>query len=59
MTRLRAAWVTHATVGVRGGAQDPDAAAGVLDHGKDVQERAGQRHRLDEVGGQQPLGLRA
>ena len=44
---------------VDGSAQDPDSPAGVLDHRKHVQPRAGQGDRLEEVTGQQDLGLGA
>ena len=40
-------------------AEDADAAAGMLDDREDVHPGPGQRHRLDEVRGQQRLGLRA
>src|SRR5271165_4899726 len=42
---------------VGGGAQDPDSPAGVLDHREHVQPRPGQGDRLEEVTGQQALGL--
>jgi hypothetical protein len=42
---------------VGGGARDPDAAAGVFDDREDVHAYPGQRHRLDEVRGQQRVGL--
>jgi len=44
---------------VGGGAQDPDSPAGMLDHCEHVQPRAGQGDRLEEVTGQQGLGLGA
>jgi len=40
-------------------AEDPDAAAGVLGDGEDVLPRAGQGDRLDEVCGEQRVGLGA
>jgi hypothetical protein len=43
----------------RGDAEDPDAAAGMLNDCQDVQPRTGQRDRLEEVRGRQGLGLRA
>lgn len=43
--------------GVGGDAQDPDAARGVLDDGEDVQARPGQGADLEQVAGQQRLGL--
>src|ERR1700683_817845 len=43
--------------GVGGGAQDPDAPAGVLDDRQDVQARAGQGDGLEEVAGEQSVGL--
>jgi hypothetical protein len=44
---------------VRGGAEDTDPAGGVLDHGQDVLTLPGQGDRLDEVDGQERLGLAA
>jgi hypothetical protein len=44
---------------VRGGAQDPDPAAGVLDHREHVHSCPGQGGRLQEVAGQQGIGLGA
>jgi hypothetical protein len=44
---------------VRGGAQDPDPAAGVLDHREHVHPRAGQGDRFQKVAGQQGVGLGA
>jgi hypothetical protein len=44
---------------VRRHAQDADAAGGVLDDGEDVQACPDQRHRFDQVGGKQRLGLGA
>jgi hypothetical protein len=41
------------------GAQDPGATAGVLDDGEHVQSRPGQGDRLEEVAGQQGVGLGA
>jgi len=38
-------------------AEDPDAAAGVLDDREDVYAGAGERDRLDDIGRQQRLGL--
>lgn len=43
--------------GVRGGAEDPDAAGGVLDDRQDVLALAGQGDGLDEVAGQQRARL--
>lgn len=40
-----------------GSAQDPDPAAGVLDHRERVQPCPGQSDRRDQVAGQQGLGL--
>lgn len=40
-------------------AEDPDAAAGMLDHCEDVETGAGQRHSLEEVRGDDGLGLGA
>ena len=42
-----------------GGAEDVDAAGGVLDDSKDEQPRSGQGADLDEVGGQESLRLAA
>ncbi|HEV8175607.1 MAG TPA: hypothetical protein VGP91_18360, partial [Actinoplanes sp.] len=42
-----------------GGAQDADAAAGVLDHREDMQAGSGERDDLEEVGGEDGVGLRA
>ena len=44
---------------MRGGAQDPDSSAGVLDHREHVQSRPGQGDRLEEIAGQQHLSLGA
>ena len=44
---------------MRGDAEDADAAGGVLDDGQDVHALAGQGHRLEEVGGEDGLGLGA
>src|ERR1019366_7827609 len=45
--------------GVRGGAEDPDPPGGVLDDGEGVQARPGQGADLEEVTGQQGVGLTA
>lgn len=45
--------------GVCGRAGDPHAAGGVLDHREDVQRRSGQCFGLEEVGGEDGLGLGA
>jgi len=42
---------------VGGGAQDPDAATGVFDDREDVHGCPAQRHRFDEVGREQRVGL--
>jgi hypothetical protein len=44
---------------VGGRAEDPHAAAGVLDHREGVPPSPGQRHRLDEVGRHQSFSLAA
>jgi hypothetical protein len=44
---------------VGGGAENSDPAAGVLNGGQYVETGTGQRHRLDEVGGDDGLGLGA
>jgi len=44
---------------MRGRTKDPDAAAGVLNDRQYVHPGTGQRDGLDEVRGQQCLGLRA
>jgi hypothetical protein len=44
---------------VCGGAQDADPAGGVLDYRQDVQLGPGQGCRLEEVAGQQCVGLGA
>jgi hypothetical protein len=44
---------------MRGGAEDPDPAAGMLDDCQYVQSGASERHRLDEVRRQQRVSLRA
>jgi len=44
---------------VGGGAEDPDAAAGVLDHDQHVHPRAGECDGVEEVAGQQCLRLGA
>ena len=44
---------------MRGGAQDADAAAGVLDHREDLRAGAGERDHLEEVGGEDGLSLGA
>jgi hypothetical protein len=44
---------------VCGGAEDPDPAAGVLDHRQYVHPRPGQGGRFQEVAGQQGVGLGA
>jgi hypothetical protein len=43
---------------VSGGAEDPYAAGGVFDGGQNVQAGAGQRHGLEEVRGEDGMGLR-
>jgi hypothetical protein len=43
--------------GVRGGAEDPDAPGGMLDDREDVLALTGQGDRLNEVAGQQGVGL--
>jgi hypothetical protein len=43
--------------GVRGSAEDPNAPGGVLDDGEGVQARPGQGAGLEEVTGQQGVGL--
>jgi len=45
--------------GMRGGAENSDASGAVFDHREDVQARAGQRHGLEEVGGEDRVGLGA
>jgi hypothetical protein len=45
--------------GMGGGGEDAGAAGGVLDGGQDVHPGAGQRHGLEEVDRDDPLGLRA
>jgi hypothetical protein len=45
--------------GVRGRAEDPDSPAGVFDHREDVHPGAAQRHRFEEVGGEDGFGLGA
>src|SRR6202000_3167727 len=45
--------------GVRGGAENPYAPAGVVDGGEDVLELPGQSDGLDEVHREDRLGLRA
>jgi hypothetical protein len=40
-----------------GGAQDPDAAGGVLDDRQDVHAGPGQGDRFEEVGGEDGLRL--
>jgi hypothetical protein len=45
--------------GVCGGAQDSDAAGGVLDDGEDVQVCAGEGAGFEEVAGEQGVGLAA
>jgi hypothetical protein len=42
-----------------GGAEDADAAGGVLDGGEDDQPRSGQGVGVDEVGGEQGVRLAA
>jgi hypothetical protein len=42
-----------------GGAQDLDASCGVLDDREDVQARAGQGAGLEEIAGEQCVGLAA
>jgi len=44
---------------MRSGAKDPHAAAGVLHDGEDVLALAGQGHGLDDIAGQQCIGLGA
>lgn len=44
---------------MRGGIQDTHASSRVLDHGEKVLALPGQGDRLDEVDGQQRLGLTA
>jgi len=44
---------------VCGGAQDPDAPAGVLGHGEHVLPRPGQSDGLEEIAGRQGIGLGA
>jgi hypothetical protein len=44
---------------VFGGAEDSDSAAGVFDHGEHVHPRPGESDRLEEVAGQQCVGLRS
>jgi hypothetical protein len=44
---------------VRGGAQEPNPAGSVLDDGEDVQARPGQGAGLEEVAGEQGVGLAA
>jgi hypothetical protein len=45
--------------GMGGGAHDADAAAGVLDHREDVHAGPGERDHLEEVGGEDGVGLGA
>lgn len=42
-----------------GGAEDPDAPCRVLDDGEDVKTRPGQGSGLEEVAGEQRVGLAA
>ncbi|WP_158853336.1 hypothetical protein [Saccharothrix deserti] len=44
---------------MRGGAEDADPAAGVLDDGEHVQAGTAQGGGLEEVAGEQGVGLRA
>jgi hypothetical protein len=43
---------------VGGGSEDPDPTGGVLDHHEDVHPRSADRDRLQEVTGEQGIGLR-
>ncbi len=42
--------------GVHGGAQDPDPPSGVVDDCQDVHPGTGERHRFDDVGGEDGVG---
>jgi hypothetical protein len=44
---------------VGGGGEDAYLAGGVLDDDQDVKSGAGQRHRLEEIGSDEGVGLRA
>jgi hypothetical protein len=59
MTRFLAIGVVQAAVGCGGCAEDVDAAGGVLNDGKDEQSRSGQGAGVEEVGGEQGVGLAA
>src|SRR4029450_10459689 len=58
MSRLRACWVTHAPVGLVVTPRMWTRAAGNLDHKQHVQTPEQHRVDVEEVAGQDPLGLR-
>src|SRR4051812_16529220 len=58
MTKFRASCAVQIAVGVRGGAENTDAAGGVFDDG-DVQPCSGQRPGFEEVGGEDRVSLAA
>ncbi|MCX2950166.1 hypothetical protein [Lentzea sp. NEAU-D7] len=59
MSKFRIAWVNPGMGGVRGRADYPCTATGVVDDGENVLALAGQRDRLDEIHCQDRLRLRA
>src|SRR2546421_3679371 len=59
MTTFRACWITHCAVGVSGYAEQVDPPGGHLHHHQHVQPSQQNRVQVEEVDGQQTLGLAA
>jgi hypothetical protein len=57
MVRLRASWGQPAAGGVRGDAQEADAAGGVLDDEEGVEPVQGDGVEMKQVAGQDPVRL--
>ena len=59
ISRFRACWAVHDPVGMQSDSENPDAPAGVLDHGQDVCLGAIEKVGCEEVARHDRLGLGA